>query len=148
MNKKYILTTAIFTTLLALNPFFVTPLSANTQVQTRSLSMKIVTNLYNRGLEFDAAQEISEAFLDEEDENFLDGLKNLLHGCSIVSEAEILDHIATLALQRKKLDITDYSSLVAMVQKIKNCPLENTTLNELEFVAQKNLQRARYFQKV
>ena len=141
MKRRDILYTAIITTLLALNPLFVSPLNASTQVQTSTLSYHIVTNLYKRGIELDAAKELGETFVDnaEMDENMLFyGLKNLANGCDIVSDEEIIDHISTMALKRQKVDVTNYSSLVSMVQKMKHQVLDNKTLKQLEQVALKN----------
>jgi len=141
MRRKDILYTAIITTLLALNPLFISPLSANTQVQTSALSYHIVTNLYKRGIELDAAKELGELFVDnaDMDENMLFyGLKNLANGCDVVSEEEIINHISMMALKRQKVDVTNYSSLVAMVQKMKHSVLDNETLKQLEQVALKN----------
>ena len=138
MQRRDIFYTALIATALALSPLTPTPISHSAKHQANSLSTNIASMLYKRGLDDDAAREISENFFLDNEDLFSFMLKNLENGCSIISEDEIMNYLSSMALQRKSIELDSYESLVSMVHKIKNRALPKETLKQLEQIASKN----------
>jgi len=138
MQRRDILYSALIATALALTPFTPTPVSLSAKHQATSLSMSIATILHKRGLDDDAAREISENYFSDNEDFFTFMIKNLENGCSIISEDELMNYLSSMALQRKMVELDSYKSLVGMVHKIKNRALSKETLKELEQIATKN----------
>ncbi len=144
MNRKDILYSVLITVSLALNPLSAMTLTLVTQQQTNTLSATIAQNLYSRGLDEEAAQRISKEFFEDKEELFSFMLKNLANGCGVLSEQEILEHISSQALKKARIRLDSYSSLVSMVQKIKNQVASKETLLELQNIATKNTLFSKY----
>jgi hypothetical protein len=138
MKNKDILYSVLIATALAINPLMAKSINLSSQNQTTSLSINVAKILQNRGLDDDAARVISEEFFADDEDLFHLMLKNLEHGCSVLSEDEILDYVSSIALQRKQLKLDSYSSLVNMLHSIKKIPPSKETLLELENIAMKN----------
>jgi hypothetical protein len=102
------------------------------------VSSGIALLLHNRGLDKDAATEISENFVSEEDEVLLALLIQELDRGNIVSSREVLEYLSTTALHKQKFDLHSYDHLVGMVTKIKQKPLDSETLKELQIIAKSN----------
>ena len=123
MNKQKLLTLTLILSGLVLTPAFaemrVEMESALTQTQNinHSVSSGISTVLYNRGLDEDAAEEIAANFVEAEDEMFLAMLLEALDAQDIVNHGDVLEHLATAALHRQKIDLKKYDNLVGMVSK-------------------------------
>ncbi len=102
-----------------------------------TISSSIASILHKRGLDVDAAKDISNNFTD--DDNLFDlMIKNLENGCAILRKEEILEYLSTVALYRKNIDLTSYSCLFDMVYKVKQKPLNKKTLKQLDNIARKN----------
>ncbi len=138
MQRRDILYSALIATALALTPFTPTPISQSAKHQANSLSMSIASILHKRGLDDDAAREVSENYFADNEDLFSFMLKNLENGCSIISEDELMNYVSSMALQRKDVELDSYKSLVGMVHKMKNRALSKVELKELHNIATKN----------
>lgn len=145
MKKTYIFYSVLVISALSINFIAEVPLNSSpTQTnRTNSLSFVVAKILYARGLESDAAIEISENFFKDSGEEFHVMLKNIVNRCSILSEDEIMNYISSLALQKKSIQLDSYSALVDMVQKIKNIAPSKAVLKELEIIASVNFTYSR-----
>ena len=143
MSKQNFITLTLIISGLALHP-----VTANAVLTTvtyhqninHSVSSGIASLLYSRGLDKDAADEISEAFVSEEDEDLIAGLIQDLERENIVSRKEVLEYLSTKALHKQKLDFHSYDHLVGMVSKIKQKSLNTQTLKQLHTIAKRNQQ--------
>jgi hypothetical protein len=104
------------------------------------VSSSISSLLYSRGLDKDAADEMSENLVSDEDEILLAMLIEDLDRQNIVSRKEVLEYLSTIALHKQKLDFHSYDHLVGMVSKIKQKSLDGKTLKQLHNIAQNNKQ--------
>jgi len=143
MSKENILRITLFVSVLAFNPViaetFKSTINMQTQQETR-VSTSIANILHKRGLDEDAAVELSQNFMAEDEELFARMLENLLSGCKSISESEVLAYLSNEALFRKSVDLESYDTLVSMASKIKQKALDEVTLKELQSVAKQNRQ--------
>ena len=131
MNKQNFITLTLIISGLALNPVMadaVLVTVSNSQNINHSVSSSISSLLYSRGLDKDAADEISENLVSEEDEALLAILIQDLDRENIVSRKEVLEYLSTIALHKQKLDFHSYDHLVGMVSKIKQKSLDGKIL--------------------
>lgn len=143
MNKQNFITLTLIISGLALNPVManaVITTVAYSQNINDSVSSSVSSLLYNRGLDKDAADEISENLVSEEDEDLLEALIEDLDSEHIVSRKEVLEYLSAKALHKQKLDFHSYDHLVGMVSKIKQKSLDVKTLKQLHTIATKNKQ--------
>ncbi len=143
MNKQNFISLTLIISGLALNPVManavLTTVSYSQNINN-SVSSSISTLLYSRGLEKDAADEISENLVSEEDEDLVKGLIEDLDKENIVSRKEVLEYLSTKALHKQHLDFHSYDHLVGMVSKIKQRSLDSKTLKQLQNIAIRNKQ--------
>lgn len=143
MRKQNLITLTLIISGLAFNPVM-----ADTVYTTVALSQKIndpvsstiSSLLYNRGLDKDAADEISKNFLSEEDEVLLALVIEELDRENIASRKEVLEHLSMMALHRQKFDLLSPDHLVGMVTKIRLGSLDSKSLKELHRIAKRNRQ--------
>ena len=143
MSKENILRITLFVSVLAFNPVAAETLKPVTNIQTQkqtSVSTSIANILHKRGLDEDAAEELSQNFVADDEELFARMLENLLNGCKSITKDELLTYLSNEALFRKSIDLESYDQLVAMVSKVKEKALEEVTLKELQIVAKQNRQ--------
>ena len=140
MDKQNFIRVTLLVSALAFNPLIATQLNANTssQRQLNTVSSSIASILYKRGIDEDAAREISDKLVDEEDELFALMIDKLLLECNSISKDEILEYLSTAALYRQNVHFDSYAQLVNMVSKIKQKPLDEKTLKQLSAIAKKN----------
>jgi Na+-transporting NADH:ubiquinone oxidoreductase subunit NqrC len=141
MDKRNLISVTLLISALAFNPLVAQQLNANTtnsQRQINTVSSSIASILYKRGLDEDAAREISNNLVDEEDELFAFMIDNLLNECKSVSKEEILEYLSTAALFRQDVHFDSYTHLVSMVSKIKQKSLDKKTLTKLSAIAKQN----------
>lgn len=140
MKKSNLLYVTLVVTVLSVSPFLTTQLSASVtqNPSTSSLSYKIANILYSRGLELDAAEKISDEFLEDDEELFSLMLQNIEDGCSVLSKDEIMNYISSLALQRKSIKLDSYSALIKMTHQIKHKLPTKETMLELQNIAALN----------
>ncbi|MDM5263466.1 hypothetical protein PF327_04585 [Sulfurovum sp. XTW-4] len=141
MHKQNFITLTLIISGLALNPVMAnavfTTVTYNQNIND-SVSSGISSLLYSRGLEKEAADEITENLVSEEEEDLLKGLIEDLESEKIVSRKEVLEYLSTKALHKENVDFHSYDHLVGMVSKIKQRSLENKTLKQLQKMAQNN----------
>jgi len=143
MNKQNFITLTLIISGLALNPVMADAVLAtvsHSQSINDSVSSSISSLLYSRGLDKDAADEISENLVSEEDEALLAKLIEDLDRENIVSRKEVLEYLSTKALHKQNLDFHSYDHLVGMVSKIKQKSLDSKTLKQLQIIATSNKQ--------
>jgi len=139
MHKQNFITFTLIISNLAFNPVmadtaFTTAVSQNQTIDT-PVSSSISSVLYKRGLDKEAADEISENFVSEEDEVLLAMVIQELDKENIVSRNEVLEYLSTTALYKQKFDFHSYDHLVGMVTKIKQRSLDSKTLKKLHTIA-------------
>lgn len=139
MDKRNLLSVTLLVTALAFNPSVANEnIQTNTSVKENRVTSKIASILHKRGLDEDAAKEISENFVNEDEELFALMLDNLLYSCDIVENDEILEYLSRAALHRQNVHLDSYAQLVSMVSKIKQSVLGTKTLEQLNSVAKSN----------
>ena len=141
MDKRNFISVTLLVSALAFNPLVAQQLNINvsSQIKLNTVSSSIASILHKRGLDEDAAQEISNNLVDEEDELFFAFMiENLVNECNSVSKDEILEYLSTAALYRQNVHFDSYAQLVNMVSKIKQKPLDEKTLKQLSAIAKRN----------
>jgi len=145
MNRENLLRITVFVSIMVLNPLWAERAGLELPTQTRqqqSLTAEIAQTLYRRGLDQEAAARISDASV-EEDEMLSRMLATLLHEYPQISRDEALAYLATLALQRQRIQLDSYDSLIAMVTSIQKRPPDAQALWALQRATQINrLHRA------
>ena len=144
MNKQNFITLTLIISNLAFNPvmadtIFITTVSQSQKINN-SVTSGISSVLYKRGLDKEAADEISENFVSEEDEVLLAMVIQELDRENIASKKEILEYLSTMALYKQKFNFHSYDHLVGMVTKIKQRSLDSKTLKKLHTIANSNQQ--------
>ncbi len=141
MDKRNFISVTLLVSALAFNPLVAQQLNTtitNSQINLNTVSSSIASILHKRGLDEDAAHEISNNLIDEEDELFALMIDNLVNNCSSLSKDEILEYLSTAALYRQNVHFDSYAHLVNMVSKIKKKSLSETTLAKLSTIAKEN----------
>ena len=139
MNRSNLISVTLLVTALAFNPLFAQHnINTNILVQENRVTSKIASILHKRGLDEDAAKEISEKLVEEDEELFALMLNNLLYGINDLKKDEILEYLSTPALHRQNVELDSYAQLVSMVSKIKQSTLNKQTLDQLKEIAQSN----------
>lgn len=141
MDKRNFISVTLLVSALAFNPLVAQQLNANVSSQIErntTVSSSIASILHNRGLDEDAAQEISNNLIDEEDELFALMIENLVNECISLNKEEVLEYLSTAALYRQDVHFDSYAQLVNMVSKIKQKSLDVKTLKQLSAVAKQN----------
>ncbi len=141
MDKRNFISVTLLVSALAFNPLIAqqnTNITISQIERNSSVSSSIASILYKRGLDEDAAKEISNNLVEEEDELFALMIDNLVNNCSSLNKDEILEYLSTAALFRQDVHFDSYAHLVNMVSKIKKKPLNETTLAKLSSIAKEN----------
>lgn len=141
MKKHNFITITLVISGLALNPLIAnTAVNRVSQTQTtnHTISSSIASILYKRGIEQEAAEEISNDLLEEDEALLAMMLQNLEDECDIVSREEVLEYLSTAALHRQNVRFDSYDHLIAMVTKIKQTTLDEDILKQLKYIANKN----------
>jgi len=140
MNRENLLRITFFVSIMVLNPLWAERAGLLLPAQTRqqqSLTAEITQTLYRRGLEQEAAARISDAFV-EEDELLSQMLATLLYEYPQISRDEALSYLATQALQRQRIQLDSYDSLIAMITSIQKRPPDAQALRALQRATQIN----------
>lgn len=140
MEKRNFISVTLLVSALAFNPLLAKQFNITTISQTKvnTVSSSIASILYKRGLDEDAAQEISENLVEDDEALLAMMMQNFEEECSIVSREEVLEYLSTAALHRQHVRFDSYDHLIAMVSKIKQTTLDTKTLQNLRDVAKKN----------
>lgn len=126
---------------LALNPVMATTAAdtvAQSQTNINTVSSSVASILHKRGIDEEAAQELSDNLLEEDEALLTLMIQNLEDGCSTVSREEILEYLSTVALHRQNIHFDSYDHLISMVSKIKQKALDENTLMQLRSIAKTN----------
>ncbi len=134
MTKNNIISSTLLASALTLSSVGASTLSANQQIKKNRVSLNIATILHKRGLDKDAAYNISNNFIDDE-ELFAKKINNLEEGCSILTRDEILNYLSKAALHKRSVKLDSYQYLVGMVYDIKQKQLNRETLDQLNNIA-------------
>ncbi len=140
MNRENLLRVTLFVSIMILNPLWAEQRELQLPTQTRQqqgITAQIAQTLYKRGLEKEAAERISSAFVGE-DALLSRMLVTLLHEYPQVSQEEALSYLAAQALHRNRSPLDSYDSLIAMVSSIQKRPPDTGELNALQRAAQIN----------
>ena len=141
MKKHNFISITLIISGLALNPLIAdTAVNriSRTQTTNHTISASIASLLYNRGIDQEAAEEMSNDLLEEDEALLAMMLQNLEDKSGIVSREEVLEYLSTAALHRQNVRFDSYDHLIAMVSKIRQTSLDTKTLQHLRDVAQKN----------
>ncbi len=137
-KNQNILSLVLLTSSLTLSPLLASTSSQQNRTQSNSLSNNIANNLYSRGIDRDASKKIAKKLFDDNALATDAMLTNLQSNYTTLSQKEIVNFLSTEALLSKNIDLSSYDYLVNMVYKIKNKPLSNERLKELNYIAKKN----------
>ena len=143
LDKRHFISITVLISALAFNPLLatevsVTALQNSSQQQTNTLSNVLAAQLYKRGLDADAADEISREFVDEHDNHLNDMIDHLVHTFTDLSHEEVFEHLSSEALHRRSVDFRSYDHLLSMVTKIKEGALSSSELKQLHTVSKLN----------
>lgn len=139
MDRRNLISVTLLVTALAFNPLFAEhTIKTNIQVKENRVTSNIASILHKRGLDEDAAQEISKDFVNENDELFAMMIENLLEGCNSVNRDEIMEYLSRVALHKQDVHFGSYGQLVHMVSTIKQKALDESTLAQLSMIAKQN----------
>lgn len=139
MDRGNLISVTLLVTALALNPLFAQHnINTSTLLQENRVTSKIASILHKRGLDEEAAKEISEKLINEDEELFALMMNNLLHVCEELHQDEILEYLSNAALHRQNVNLDSYSQLVSMISKIKERQLDESILKQIRAVAQSN----------
>lgn len=143
MKKQNLITLTLIISGLTLNPVMaeavLTTVSQSKNI-SHSVSSSISSLLFNRGLDKEIADKLSENFVSEEDEALLAMLIHDLDTHDIVSKQDILEYLSIAALHKQKIDFHSYDHLVSMVSKIKEISLDTNTLKQLSQISKMHKQ--------
>lgn len=140
MSKENILRITLFVSVLAFNPVVAETFKLKTNILTQNtttVKSSIAKILHKRGLDEEAAEEISENAVRDE-ALFAEMLDNLLEGCESISKDEIMHYVSKEALFRKDVKLESYDYLVAMLSEIRQTSLDKQMLAELGKIAKEN----------
>ena len=109
----------------------------NTQ-NANKLTTKISTQLFNKGLDKHIAEaKVEASLLHNEELNDL-MVHNILKTIKVVNEKNIVAFLTQSALRGKKVDLSAYSTLVALVQKSSQKALDKEILLHVQKVSLEN----------
>lgn len=100
--------------------------------KTNSISSKSIEQLYNRGLEEKAAKEkIQNSIAHDEDMNDTMA-QNILNSIELLKEEDIVSYISKTALLDKKVDLSSYDTIVALIQNTPKLSINKDMLLKIE----------------
>jgi len=140
MNRHNFIGLTLLISVLAINPLIATELQSRTQTKVNNanyVSESIAAILHKRGLDEDAAKEIADSLVNNNEEHMMHMIDNL---AMVLSHEEILEHLSTAALHRKEIKLDEYDHLVNMVSQVKKSSLDKSMLAQLNLVAKLNSQ--------
>jgi len=141
MNRHNFIGVTILVSVLALNPLLAVEFQNNIQTRlnpAKKLSNSMASILHKRGLDENAAEEIAAALVGDDEEHLLVQMVENL--ASVLPHDEIMEHLSTMALYRKEIQLDSYDYLVSMASKIRKSALNKRMLNHLHAIAKLNSQ--------
>lgn len=141
MKNKIILFTVLLSNIaLASVVPFQTDRIQITKSNFNTVSGLLSINLYKRGLDKEVAQQKSEECLDGDDFTNSLLIHNIVAKLDKISYDDVIDYIATAALFNKRVDLSSYETLVAMMHKKIHCTLEKDMLDKIGKLSEENKQ--------
>ena len=137
MTTRKILTLTLLATTLTLGAAVPRELNRTVKQQSNSISNKIATTLYNRGIEMHKAQELSKNLIDVNEELFSFMLQTYANETGIHLD-EIYHELGKLALSKKSVDFSSYSFLLKLSQTINKGQLTTAQLQLISNISTKN----------
>lgn len=122
MNKHNFISITLIVSELVLNSVMAIPPSnaaAQSQISINTVSSSVASILHKRGINEEAAQELSDNLLVEEEVLLALMIQNLEDVCNIVSQEEVLEYLSTATLFRQNVHFDSYDYLITMVSNIK-----------------------------
>jgi len=141
MSKQNILRITLFVSVLAFNPAVAETRNQLSNIQTQqsnSVTASIANILHKRGLDEDAAHEISAQMVENEDEILLAMMENIVQHCEGLTQNDVLEYLSTEALYRKEVKLNSYAQLTHMFSKIKQRTPDKETRKQLSSIAKYN----------
>ena len=139
MNNKFFIITVFISNITfgAVSPKIELHKVVNMQ-NTDKLSTKISTQLFNNGLDKHIAKvKVQNSLVHNQGLNDLIA-HNILKTLKTLSEKDIIDFLTQSVLRGKKVDLSAYSTLVALVQKSSQRALDKKTLLQVKKVSLEN----------
>jgi len=137
MITKNLLSLTLLATALTLNAAMPKEYTRTSIQHANSISTRIANILYNRGIDKDKALEISQNFIHENEELFTLTLHTFVSHTSFTQE-EVLERLSMMALQKRNVDFSSYSSLVRLAQELEINSYDKALLSKLEEISSKN----------
>lgn len=109
-----------------------------TRTSAQKLSARIEAMLKERGLDEAVAKRLSLDVFATPEPLTLEMIHNITKVHNIVDEATLFEYVASEALHKKSIDLSEYSSLIGMVQKSQKGYIDAETLSKIKEVSQLN----------
>lgn len=141
MKKHDFISITLIISGLALNPLMATTVPQTveqSQTNINTVSSSVASILHKRGIDEEAAQELSDNLLEEDEVLLALMIENLEDGCTMITREEVLEYLSTAVLHRQNIHFDSYDHLISMVSTVKQKALDEKTLKELNNVAKKN----------
>jgi len=141
MNKENILSITLFVSIIVLNPMMTQTLEANVNTQshqTKRLSTEIQTILSDRGIEEEAAHDISEQFIARNHPHMERMVENILYASLAITKEELLGYLANEALFKRDISLAHYDYLIGMMSEIKKKVLDKGILKNIKTLSLSN----------
>lgn len=137
MITKNLLSLTLLATALTLNAAVPKEYVKTSIQKANSISARIAHILYDRGIDREKALEISQNFIQGNEELFALTLHTFVNHSSFTQE-EVLNHLSKMALQKRNVDFSSYASLVRVAQELNITSIDKAFLSNLEEIASKN----------
>jgi len=143
MNRQNMLRITLFISVLAFNPAVAQTLNQRTlsAIETqeqKSLGSDISKTLMEKGLEKEAAERLSQNFMETHSDSMEKMVENIV-GSGIASHGEVVAYLGEEALFRRNTDLSRYDVLVHMFTRLKKHEKpEKETLAALQQIAFQN----------
>jgi len=141
MKRHNFIGVTILVSVLALNPLIATEIQDRVQTRVNNalpVSGSIASVLHKRGIEEEAAEEIADSLVGEDEELLAQQIENL---SMVLTHDEIFEYLSTMALHRKNIKLDTYDHLVSMVSHVRKTPsLDQSMRAQLHLIAELNSQ--------
>ncbi|WP_297439886.1 hypothetical protein [Sulfurimonas sp.] len=110
----------------------------STQKNTSKISDKVSKTLYSRGIERKIAnKKVEKTLLNNERTTDLMA-QNILKSIKSIKETDIIAFISHAALKGKNVDLSSYSTLIALLQKSTGSLIDSDTVQTIEKLSNEN----------
>jgi len=109
-----------------------------TQKNTNRISDRVSETLYTRGIEQKIAEKKVNDILENDAQTTDLMAQNIIKSIKSVKENNIIAFISQAALQGKKVDLSSYSTLIALVQKSSRTLIDTDLVQKIEKLSHEN----------